>query len=117
MSIAGALVGHLYIYLKDIYPAVTGKHYLNTPQFLYVWEGEGEGKAERHKRARCQLGRREERILRKQSANSFFLLSFSSCRVNWIQPGAGYNRQGGVQQPNIQQPNGGWGQGHRLGGR
>jgi len=34
MDLAGALIGHIYIYLKDIYPQVSGKHYLNTPQFL-----------------------------------------------------------------------------------
>jgi len=34
MDITGALVGHLYIYLKDIYPQVSGKHLLNTPQLL-----------------------------------------------------------------------------------
>lgn len=34
MYILGALVGHLYIYLKDIYPQVSGKYYLNTPQFF-----------------------------------------------------------------------------------
>jgi len=35
MDVAGALIGHIYIYLKDIYPQVPGgKRFLETPQFL-----------------------------------------------------------------------------------
>jgi len=34
MDLAGCLIGHLYIYLKDIYPQISQRHLLNTPQFL-----------------------------------------------------------------------------------
>lgn len=34
MEIAGCFIGHLYIYLKDIYPQLSGKRYLETPQWL-----------------------------------------------------------------------------------
>lgn len=35
MEIAGAVIGHVYVYLKDIYPQVPGgKRFLETPQFL-----------------------------------------------------------------------------------
>jgi len=70
MDVLGAIVGHLYIYLKDIYPVVSGKHYLNTPQFL----------------------------------------------INLLPPGTGINPAGGVQQPNLPDPQRRqWGQGNRLG--
>ncbi len=35
MDIVGAVIGHVYVYLKDIYPLVSGKRLLETPQFLY----------------------------------------------------------------------------------
>eukprot|EP00026_Physarum_polycephalum_P020710 Phypoly_transcript_23470.p1 GENE.Phypoly_transcript_23470~~Phypoly_transcript_23470.p1 ORF type:complete len:113 (+),score=15.64 Phypoly_transcript_23470:93-431(+) len=58
MDVLGAIVGHLYIYLKDIYPAVAGKHYLNAPQFLYVkFEGErGEKKIKGKKKRERKRG-------------------------------------------------------------
>lgn len=33
-DLIGIVVGHLYIYLKDIYPRVSGKYFIETPQFL-----------------------------------------------------------------------------------
>ncbi len=34
MEILGIVVGHVYHFLVDIYPAAGGPRYLNTPQFL-----------------------------------------------------------------------------------
>jgi Der1-like family len=33
-SIIGIAVGHIYIYLKDIYTVARGKDYLKTPRFV-----------------------------------------------------------------------------------
>ncbi|CAG8511922.1 323_t:CDS:2 [Funneliformis mosseae] len=36
-SIIGIITGHIYYYLKEIYPASGGTRFLNTPQWLYNW--------------------------------------------------------------------------------
>ncbi|CAI2164339.1 9658_t:CDS:2 [Funneliformis geosporum] len=36
-SIIGIITGHLYYYLKELYPASGGTRFLNTPQWLYNW--------------------------------------------------------------------------------
>jgi len=34
MEITGILIGHIYIYFKDIYPLTGGRRFLETPQFM-----------------------------------------------------------------------------------
>jgi len=36
-EIVGIIVGHIYFFLEDIYPATGGPRLLKTPQFLYNW--------------------------------------------------------------------------------
>lgn len=48
-DVLGIAVGHIYYWLEDVYPTISGRRLLRTPGFLYVYNNTTTIKAQVHK--------------------------------------------------------------------